>query len=170
MNTQISPLVLEAARATMLKISPNVLHKDPNLTIFTLPVEGIHLVEQQLDAFLGKYTYRSWYEQRGDGSWHPCSWWNHRKDADFPIDEEFHTDALTLGLSGDEQLEFETEEPEEEGDDRVPAAKISSESRRGARKDIERFRARAERGVIDGRSERVKHQDGDQADTSPEAA
>lgn len=126
MNTQISPLVLEAARATMLKISPNVLHKDPNLTIFTIPVEGVELVEQQLDAFLGKYTFRSWYEQRPDGAWHPCIWWHHRKDADFPIDEEFHTDLLTLEFTGEISLDFETEEPDEDHGDKVPAAKITS--------------------------------------------
>lgn len=126
MKTDPSPLTLENARGTTAKISLNVLHKDANLTIFTIPVEGVELVEEQLDSFLGKYTFRSWYEKRKDGSWHPCGWWLHRKDADFPIDEEFHTDSLTLGLSGDQVLEFETQEPEEEDDDKVPAAKITS--------------------------------------------
>ncbi|HEY6925971.1 MAG TPA: hypothetical protein VI653_20995 [Steroidobacteraceae bacterium] len=126
MQTQISPLVLEAARGVMTKISLNVLHKDPKLSIFTIPVEGVELVEQQLDAFLGKYTFRSWYEQRPDGAWHPCGWWHHRKDSDFPIDEEFHTDLLTLEFTGDISLDFETEEPEEDDGDRVPAAKITS--------------------------------------------
>lgn len=126
MHTDPSPLVLERARGTALKLSLNVLHKDPNLTIMTLPIEGIELVQEQLDAFMGKHTFRSWYDQRADGSWHPCAWWNHRDDADFPIDAAFHTDTLTLGLSGALQLVFERQEPAEEGDDPIPAAKITS--------------------------------------------
>jgi hypothetical protein len=126
MNTDLSPLTLENARGTALKLSLNVLHKDPNLTIMTLPVEGIELVQEQLDGFLGKHTFRSWYDQRADGSWHPCAWWHHRDDADYPIDAAFHTDKLTLGLSGEQVLEFERQEPEEEDDDAVPAAKITA--------------------------------------------
>jgi hypothetical protein len=121
-----SPFVLENVRGTAAKISLNTLHKNPALTIFTLPIEGVELVEQQLDAFLGKYTFRSWFQQKSDGSWHPMNWWHTLKGEWYVYDEEFSTDKLTLGLRGDNLVVFTTQEAESDDDEDIPAAKITA--------------------------------------------
>lgn len=121
----VSPLVLDGARAGMRKISINVLNKDAKYTLFTIPIEGIELNEQQLDAFMGPYTFRSWYEQRKDGAWYPNVWWSRRKNADYPIEDEFDCESLTIEVSGEEELEFESEESDEDDDEMRPGARIT---------------------------------------------
>jgi hypothetical protein len=121
-----SPLVLEAAGATMLKISNNVPGKIADNITFTLPFEGIALSAEQLDYFMGRFTHRSWYEKRKDGSWHPMEWWSKRAKQDFPIEDEFDCDTVTLAVSGGKELEFESTEAEDDDHADRPAARITS--------------------------------------------
>lgn len=126
MTQAVSPLKLENALALMRKISLNVLNKDAHNTLFTLPIEGIALGEEQLDAFMGAYTFRSWYEQRKDNSWMPMPWWSRRAKADFPIEDEFDCESLTIEVSGEQELEFESEESDDDDGEARPAARITS--------------------------------------------
>src|SRR5579863_9751469 len=121
-------LKLEDAHATMKKISINVLGKDAENTLFTLPLEGIELSREQLNGILGDRTFEAWYQQKPDGAWHPMDYWRLRKNGDFAADDEFTCDELTITLSGEKEIEFETEEADEEDPDseEVPAAKIHS--------------------------------------------
>src|SRR5690242_367401 len=98
----------------MKKISTNVLAKDADNTIFTLPLEGIELTREQLNQTLGDRTFEAWYDQRKDGSYHPMPFFATRKDASFEIDEEFVCAGATIKLSGDKEIEFEGIEADED--------------------------------------------------------
>lgn len=123
-----NPLTLDNARGLMRKISINVLNKDANYTLFTIPVEGVPLTAEQLDSFMGEYTFRSWYEQKKDGSWHPMGWWSKRDNGDFQVDERFACELAKVVVSGDQELEFEAQESDEDDDDDAasPAARITN--------------------------------------------
>lgn len=124
-------LKLEKAPGFLRKISINVLNKDADYTLFTLPIEGVPLSEQQLDAFLGQYTYRSWYEQRSDSSWHPMPFWSKRDKGNFEVDGKLVSERVTVTVEGTGYLfeeycvDEEADEEEPEGEMR-PAARISS--------------------------------------------
>lgn len=123
-------LVLERAGGRMRKISINVLNEDSKYTLFTFPVTDIGLQAEQLDAMLGFGTFRSWYNQRSDGVWEPMTFWQHRKNGDYPVTDEFRCEKAIIVVSGDQELVFEPPERDEDEDDadeedKVPAAKIS---------------------------------------------
>lgn len=124
----MTQLVLDNASAVLKKISINVLGKDAANTLFTLPLEGLELSREELNAILGDRTFESWYQQKPDGAWHPMDYWRLRKNGDFAVDEEFTCEALTIELSGGKKLEFETEEADEEDpeSEERPAAKVHS--------------------------------------------
>jgi hypothetical protein len=109
------------------KLSINVLAKDADNTLFTLPLEGIELTREQLNETLGDRTFEAWFDQRKDGSYHPMPFFAARKDASFEIDEEFTCAGATIKLSGGKEIEFETIEADEDDPDSEdqPAAKIS---------------------------------------------
>ena len=124
-------LQLEKAPGFLRKISINVLNKDAAFTLFTLPIEGIPLSFDQLDAFMGAYTSRSWYEQRADGSWHPMPWFALLEDQSLALDTKFACKSATLRIERSDYLfeEYsadEDAEDDEDGDDMRPAARISS--------------------------------------------
>jgi len=110
----------------MLKISINVLGKDADNTLFTLPIQGIELSREELNRILGDRTFEAWYQQKPDKSWHPMDFWHARKNGSFEIDQEFTADALTITVSGNKDIEFETVEAEGDDDDDRPAATIDS--------------------------------------------
>ena len=124
----MTKLSFDGAAAVMRKISINVLGKNAEHTLFTLPLEGIELSRKELNTILGDRTFEAWYYQKPDGSWHPMDYWRLRKNGDFAIDDEFTSDALTITVSGDKEIEFETEEADEDDPDseEVPAAKLHS--------------------------------------------
>lgn len=125
-------LKLDNAPGFLRKISINVINKDAAYTLFTLPIEGIPLSEAQLDEFMGSYTYRSWYEQRADGSWHPMPWWSKRDKGNFELDGKFVCKSATVTIEGTDYrfeeycVDEEGDEDEPEGEDMRPAARISS--------------------------------------------
>ncbi len=124
-------LQLEKAPGFLRKISINVLNKDAAFTLFTLPIEGIPLSPEQLDAFMGEFTYRSWYEQRKDGSWHPMPWFALLEDQSLALDTKFACKSATLRIERSDYLfeEYsadEDAEDDDDGDDMRPAARISS--------------------------------------------
>lgn len=124
-------LKLEKAPGFLRKISINVINKDAAYTLFTLPIEGIPLGEAQLDEFMGQYTYRSWYEQRADGSWHPMPWWSKRDKGNFELDAGFVCKAVTVTIEGtdyrfDEYCIDEESDEDEQDEDMRPAGRISS--------------------------------------------
>src|SRR6185437_6415776 len=125
-GSPVTQLALDGARATMLKISINVLGKDADNTLFTLPIQGIELSREELNRILGDRTFEAWYQQKPDKSWHPMDFWHARKNGSFEIDQEFTADALTITVSGNKDIEFETVEAEGDDDDDRPAATIDS--------------------------------------------
>lgn len=119
----MTQLAFDGAHAVMKKISINVLGKDAEHTLFTMPLEGIELDREQLNEILGDRTFESWYYQKPDGAWYPMEYWRFRRDGSFQVDDEFTSDELTITVSGDKDIEFETEEAEGD-DDEIPAAKL----------------------------------------------
>ena len=125
-------LQLEKAPGFLRKISINVLNKDAAFTLFTLPIEGIPLTPEQLDAFMGEFTYRSWYEQRKDGSWHPMPWFAYLEDQSMALDTKFACKTATLRIEKSDYVfeeysaDEDADEDDDDGDDMRPAARISS--------------------------------------------
>lgn len=124
-------LKLEKAPGFLRKISINVINKDAAYTLFTLPIEGVPMSEAQLDEFMGQYTFRSWYEQRKDQSWHPMPWWSKRDKGNFELDAGFVCKAVTVTIEGtdyrfDEYCIDEESDEDEEDEDMRPAGRISS--------------------------------------------
>ncbi len=119
-----SPIVFDKMRGELQKISINVLGRDPNNLIFTIPVEGMILTAEQLDRLMGAYTFRSWFNKTGD-MWEPMPWHGKRKNGDYLVDGKFACADLTIEVNGGEQLGFETRESDEEDGDDIPAAIIS---------------------------------------------
>lgn len=125
-------LQLEKAPGFLRKISINVLNKDAAYTLFTLPIEGVPLSREQLNAWLGPYTFESWYEQRPDSAWHPMPWFSLLEDCGIALDTKFACKAavLTIGRSDYRFEEYsadeDADEDDEEGDDLRPGARIST--------------------------------------------
>lgn len=128
--TQQQTLKLENAPAYLRKISINVLNKNADYTLFTLPIESVPLTFEQLDTFMGAHTSRSWYEQRPDGAWYPMPWWNRRDSGNFELDEKLVCNTATVTIDGtdyvfEEYCVDEEADEEPEGEDKRPAARIS---------------------------------------------
>jgi hypothetical protein len=125
-------LKLEKAPGFLRKLSINVLNKDAAYTLFTLPIEGVPISREQLNAWLGPLTFESWYEQHKDGSWHPMGWWSNRDNGNFELDTKFACKTAFLTIEGtDYQFEEysadeEGEDDDEDGDELRPGARISS--------------------------------------------
>lgn len=118
-------LKLANASGLMGKISNNLLNfGTEKVSAFTFPVEGIPLTRELLDEYMGAYTFNSWYEQRKDGAWVPCTWWGKRENRDYHVDDEFLCETMSITVSGDRVLEFQSQEPESEDGDPIPAARI----------------------------------------------
>lgn len=124
----MTPLQLDNARLGMRKISINVLHKDPNATLFTVPLEEGELTREQLNAYLGVGTFESWYNHDPDGVWRPMPWWEHLPNGELPIDDEFVCEGAIISLANGTHVEFEAEEIEDEDGEstKAPAARITT--------------------------------------------
>jgi len=107
-------LKLENAQALQRKVSINVPDKEAEHTIFTLPFEGIELTKDQLDAYLGKGTFASWFNHRKDGIWEPMPWVARLPKAEIALDDEFETAGVEIVVSGNKELVFEGTEADED--------------------------------------------------------
>jgi hypothetical protein len=118
-------LALTAAAAFMRKISNNLLNiGDDKITAFTLPIDGVVLKAEALDALLGKYTHRSWFDKHKDGSAHPMPWVVALPGGGIALECEFECEGVEI-VVGRKTLVFESEEGED-GSESVPAARIKS--------------------------------------------
>ena len=80
---------IDNAQALLKKISINVLQQDADNTRFTLPLEGIVLTKDQLDAYLGKGTFASWFNHRRDGADVPMDWIARMPKGEIALEDEF---------------------------------------------------------------------------------
>lgn len=117
-------LNLTNAQAFMRKISINVPAQDAELTVFTIPIEGISLTREQLDEYLGEGTFESWFEQVGE-TWKPRAWIARLPDAAILLEEKFASDGVEIVI-GKKELVFETLKAEEEGEDDQPAGRLGT--------------------------------------------
>lgn len=124
----MTQIAFDAAAAVMRKISINVLGKDAENTLFTLPLEGIELSREELNALLGDRTFEAWYKQNKDKSYHPMDYWRERKNGDFESDAVFKCETCIIEVSGGKKIEFEMLKADENDPDseEVPAAKAHS--------------------------------------------
>lgn len=120
MTQQLLPL--ENVQALLRKISINVLNKDAEQTLFTLPFEGVTLSREQLNAYMGDYTFESWFNQRGD-VWHPMPWIARLPKGEIVIEDEFESDGAEIIVSGGKELVFEAGDRDED-DDEEPAPPV----------------------------------------------
>lgn len=120
-------LALTDAQGLLRKISNNLLNiGDEKVPAFTLPIEGVSLDAEQLDALLGKFTHRSWFDKKRDGAVHPMPWWEGREKRDFHLSAELECEAVTLKLISGKTVTFEAEgDPDDEDEPYTPGAKIS---------------------------------------------
>jgi hypothetical protein len=117
-------LQLDSVECTMRKISNNLLNfGEDKVTAFTMPIEGVPLTEQQIDAFLGKYTHRSLYNQGADKLWAPMPWVKRCNGGVLAIDDEFDVEDVEIIVSGNRELTFEAEDTDD--DDTRPAARLT---------------------------------------------
>jgi len=121
-------LQLDDARGGMRKISINVLNKDPEATLFTLPIEDVELNREQLNAYMGIGTFESWYNHGSDGVWRPMPWWERLENGELPIDDKFVCDGAVISLANGQHLEFEADEIEDDDGNltKAPAAQITA--------------------------------------------
>src|ERR1700752_4859174 len=115
-------LNLDSVVCRLGKISNNLeKHRDADVTEFNIPVKGIMLTAEQLNAFTGDpHCDRSWFNTRGTLK-EPMPWWAH---GNFAIEDRFDADVCTITVSGDREIEFEAEEGDEDGEG-LPACSIS---------------------------------------------
>jgi len=121
-------LKVENAQVFLRKISLNILQQNAANTRFTLPMEGLSLAEKQLDAYMGAYTFASWFNKRKDGIWVPMDWWTKLPKGEMLIDEEFETDGAEIVVSGNKPLVFKATEADEDDEDSEPqpAARVTN--------------------------------------------
>lgn len=119
-------LDLTNAQGFMRKISINVLAQDAENTLFTIPIEGIVLKRDELNAYMGDRTFESWFNQRKDGVWEPMPWVSRLPDGTITLDEKFETDGVELLASGKKSLVFKPIEAENEEDEDEPAGRIAA--------------------------------------------
>jgi len=127
MTNTSNHLKLESAQGFMRKISINVLNKDAEQTLFTLPFQGIELSREQLNDYMGAYTFESWFHQRPDGIWVPMPWIARLPKAEIAIEDEFDADGATIIVSGGEELVFEPEDRDEDDEEEAaPPVRVTS--------------------------------------------
>jgi hypothetical protein len=97
------------------KISNNLeRHGDDYVTAFTIPVTELMLTKAELNAFMrDKYCHQSWYDTtKGNQAAEPMPWWG---GESFYVSEAFEADKGSIIVSGDRELEFESEgDPKED--------------------------------------------------------
>jgi hypothetical protein len=124
----MSQPTVENANALLKKISINVLGQDAEQTRFTLPLEGILLTKDQLDAYLGKGTFASWFNHRRDGADVPMDWIARLPKGEIALAEEFEAEGVEIIVPGKKPIVFETVEADEDDDEAVdqPAGRITN--------------------------------------------
>ena len=90
-------LNLEAKVCRMGKISNNLEHHgDEWVTAFTIPITGVMLTKEELNAFMhDKYCHASWFEVKSNLA-QPMSWWG---EETFAVSASYESEALTLTVS-----------------------------------------------------------------------
>lgn len=112
-HTQI--LNLEGKTCRLGKISNNLeKHGAEWVTAFTIPVTDLMLNKAELNDFLrDKYAHQSWFDtSKGNAAAEPMRWWN---GESFYVSESFEAESGAITVSGDKQLDFESEgDPKED--------------------------------------------------------
>lgn len=91
----------------------------------TLRLEGITRPQEEIDAHLGAYTWRSWFNvDAATKLAEPMPWWQKRDASDFVTSEKFDVKSLSIKC-GSKVLKFASEQ-HEDGDGETPAGKIKS--------------------------------------------
>lgn len=130
MSLKKQTLKLKSAIASALKISLNVIAKDPANTIFTVPVEGIELGRKALNDYMGDGTFESWYEEHEDG-FKPRTWVERLPKGEIKLDEEFDAESCVITPPSGQPLNFDAEQldkddPENEDKTPAPGARITT--------------------------------------------
>jgi hypothetical protein len=111
---------LTNASGLLKKLSNNLVGAD-NETIFTLPICEIALDQAQVDELLGKFTFRSWFNN-DQGVWRPMDWVLHA--GSIPIEDKFDVEELEIIAFNGEELLFESTNGADDED--IPAGRITS--------------------------------------------
>jgi hypothetical protein len=111
-------LNLEEKICRLGKISNNLeRHGTEYVTGFTIPITGLLLTKAELNAFLGdKFTHQSWFDT-SNSALNPMSWWG---EEWFYVTPTYEADELTIKVSGNKNLSFESEDPKGDADDAEP--------------------------------------------------
>jgi hypothetical protein len=98
---------LDAVICRLGKISNNLeKHGDEDVTEFNIPVTGIMLSAEQLNAFIGDpHCDRSWFNTKGSIR-EPMPWWSR---GNFRLKDKFEANVCAIKVSGDRELAFEPE-------------------------------------------------------------
>lgn len=91
----------------LAKIGNNLEHHGKEwVTAFTLPISGMMLTAAELNAFMrDKHCHRSWFDTSKPGAAEPMPWWN---GEPFTLSREYEADRLTIVVSGDQALDFQS--------------------------------------------------------------
>ncbi|MGH8219957.1 MAG: hypothetical protein ACREUT_15550 [Steroidobacteraceae bacterium] len=123
-------LALDNAQCLLRKISINVLNQDAEQTLFTIPCEGVPLTREQLNAYMGEFTFESWFNQDARTKlYSPMPWVLRLPKGEIAIEDEFEADGAELIVSGGKTLVFEADEDadgDDEDDDRAPPVRVTS--------------------------------------------
>lgn len=108
-------LKLDSKLCRLGKVSNNLeKHGSDWVTAFTIPVMELMLTKAELNAFMrDKYCHQSWYDtSKGNAATEPMHWWG---GESFYVSETFEADQGAIIVSGDKQLDFESEgDPKED--------------------------------------------------------
>ncbi|HEY1900725.1 MAG TPA: hypothetical protein VGG49_13135 [Steroidobacteraceae bacterium] len=123
---QQSPLVLDDAPANAKKISNNLLNfGTEKVPAFTIPMEGLQLLEAAVDRLFGKYTFRSWFNQDAQTLlWSPMPWWSLLEGGTLKFSIELALDDVEILVEGATRSLLFEHDQDSEGKDR-PIGKIS---------------------------------------------
>ncbi|MGH8259392.1 MAG: hypothetical protein ACREUG_06840 [Steroidobacteraceae bacterium] len=125
MTKSAAPFSLDNAHALLRKISINVLDQNADATLFTLPLEGIPLSREQLNAYVGPYTFESWFNQDAKTKlWSPMPWVGRLPKGEIALEDEFESDGAEIIVSGNKTLVFEADEETDAEEDGEPSAPV----------------------------------------------
>lgn len=100
-------------------------HGEERVPSWTVPVAGIALKEDQVDAYFGKYTYTSWFNRDAATRLaEPMPWWQKRENGDFPVSDKFDVDTVEIKCRAGSTFKFRSEDHKSD-DGATPAGSIS---------------------------------------------
>lgn len=116
-------LQLEGKICRLGKISNNLeRHGKDWETAFTVPFTGLMLTKPELNKFRrDKYCHQSWFDT-SKSTMEPMAWWG---DEDFKVSDDFEADELTIVVSGDRELKFESETPKDKDEEPRAACELT---------------------------------------------